>query len=648
MTRARISVLVLLAILALGGAALATGASAGGVATTNAVKSLSGCGTTELGRIDDTPSGTATLPFTINFFGANYTTVYVNNNGNVTFDGPLSQFTPENIVTTSHVIIAPYFADVDTRGAGSGVTTYGATTFGGRPAFCVTWPHVGYFGENDDKLNTFQLLLVDRGDVVPGDFDIIFNYDSIQWETGDFSGGSNGLGGHSARAGYSNGSTTSFELPGSAVNGAFLDSSPGGLANNSRASLERGRYIFPVRNGAAPVGGSISGTITGDLGSGNVPLAGAPVQACFTATPPRPCDLTTTNSLGRYIFTGLPGGGNYFITAFPPSGVVNLGPRTIGAIFLDNNAVLTGRDIKLVPSVPVPPNVVIHTPYRAGDGTPAISSSTGASFEQTNACTRAAGTWTLVMNGVIIGSGPMIEGPAGTYTGTIPPLAPNRGRASLTIVIDCPGSGDKNDTFDVYIDPSGNVLDQNDNPVDGATVTLYRSDSAAGPFDVLPSGAGTMSPSNRTNPDMTGGDGGFHWDVLAGYYKVRAQKQGCVNPNNASQAYAETMVLQIPPPALNLVIRLQCGGGPANTPTRTPTRGGPTRTPTPRPSADVGDVNKNGRVDSIDASIVLQYTAGFLDTINDTADANEDGLVTSVDATLILQFGAGLIHSLPV
>ncbi|MBI4571356.1 MAG: PD40 domain-containing protein [Chloroflexi bacterium] len=73
----------------------------------------------------------------------------------------------------------------------------------------------------------------------------------------------------------------------------------------------------------------------------------------------------------------------------------------------------------------------------------------------------------------------------------------------------------------------------------------------------------------------------------------------------------------------------------------------PTRTPTPRPSADVGDVNKNGRVDSIDASIVLQYTAGFLNTINDTADANDDGLVTSVDAALILQYGAGLLDSLP-
>jgi hypothetical protein len=156
-------------------------------------------------------------------------------------------------------IIAPFWADVDTRGAGSAQVTYGQTTFQGRPAFCVNWDGVGvgYFSSHVDKLNKFQLLLVDRSDVISGDFDLVFNYDQVQWETGDESGGSGGLGGNSARAGYSNGDastpSTSLELPGSAVNGALLDSNNDtGLIHNNRNSVVLGRYVFAVRNGAPP------------------------------------------------------------------------------------------------------------------------------------------------------------------------------------------------------------------------------------------------------------------------------------------------------------------------------------------------------------------------------------------------------------
>ena len=61
-----------------------------------------------------------------------------------------------------------------------------------------------------------------------------------------------------------------------------------------------------------------------------------------------------------------------------------------------------------------------------------------------------------------------------------------------------------------------------------------------------------------------------------------------------------------------------------------------------------GDANCNGTVDSIDATIVLQFVAGLLGALPcaDAADANGDGDITSVDATLILQFTAGLLDSL--
>jgi len=198
---------------------------------------------------DDGSTGLVSLGFSFNFFGTTYTQLYVNNNGNVTFDSPLFTYTPFPLLTTSRVIIAPFFADVDTRGPGSQPVTYGTGTFGGRDAFGVNWINVGYYSLGTDKLNSFQLLLVDRSDIAAGDADIYFNYGSIQWETGSASGGSGGLGGSSARAGYSNGVNAAFELPGSAVNGAFLDGGPNALNTSSNINVP-GRWLFQVRNGA--------------------------------------------------------------------------------------------------------------------------------------------------------------------------------------------------------------------------------------------------------------------------------------------------------------------------------------------------------------------------------------------------------------
>lgn len=201
---------------------------------------------------DDGSTGAVAIGFTVNFFGNNRSTLFVNNNGNVTFDSALGTFTPFPITTTNREILAPFFADVDTRPAGSDIVRYGAGTVDGRNAFGVSWRNVGYFSQNVDKLNTFQLVIIDRSDRGAGDFDFEFNYDQIQWETGDASGGTDGLGGFSARVGYANGTGlagTFLELPGSAVNGALIDGGPNALISSSLNSNELGRYLFTVING---------------------------------------------------------------------------------------------------------------------------------------------------------------------------------------------------------------------------------------------------------------------------------------------------------------------------------------------------------------------------------------------------------------
>ena len=57
-----------------------------------------------------------------------------------------------------------------------------------------------------------------------------------------------------------------------------------------------------------------------------------------------------------------------------------------------------------------------------------------------------------------------------------------------------------------------------------------------------------------------------------------------------------------------------------------------------------GDVNCDGAVTSIDAALVLQYTARLVTTLPclDNGDMNNDGVVNSIDAFLILEIVAGL------
>ncbi len=219
----------------------------------------------------DTKSSPATaLGFDLNFFGTLYSSVYVNTDGNVTFGTPYSS--PTLLPLAGEVglpILAPFFADVDTRAPGSNVICYGPGTVDGHNAFGVSWFDVGYFYKHDDKLNSFQLVLIDRSDRHPGDADIEFNYGTIVWETGDWNHGTSGLGGLSACVGYSDGTGrpgTSYELPGSAVPGYFLDASPTGLVHNSLNSPIPGRYVLSLFGDPAPVVPAPAALVLGGMG----------------------------------------------------------------------------------------------------------------------------------------------------------------------------------------------------------------------------------------------------------------------------------------------------------------------------------------------------------------------------------------------
>ncbi len=218
----------------------------------NALAIRSGFDSTTAPTNDDGSVNNVTAGFDLNFFGTTYDNFSLNTNGNITFDNSLSTFTPFDLQATSRVIIAPFFADVDTRVASP--ITYGTGSVDGRDAFGINWVDVGFFNRNATPTNSFQLVLVDRSDTGAANFDFEFNFDNVEWETGEASNGnSQGLGGSSARVGYSNGTSTNFELAGSAINGALLNGGPNALISNSLNSSELGRYRFTVRNGVVVV-----------------------------------------------------------------------------------------------------------------------------------------------------------------------------------------------------------------------------------------------------------------------------------------------------------------------------------------------------------------------------------------------------------
>ena len=229
----------------------------------NGLGGTAGFGESYLDRNDDGSTSLidirSVFPHGINFFGTVWNGIYINNNGNITFAASQYTYTPYAITgTTSNPIIAAFFADVDTRGTPGGITPGGTSTgtnlmwYDLDPVtgtITVTWDDVGYYNSQNDKLNAFQLQLVRVGD---SDFNIIFRYEDINWTTGSASGGSGGLGGTVARAGYSAADGLNyFELPQSGNQAAILN-----LENTSNIATP-GEWLFQVRNGAPVIAVSI-------------------------------------------------------------------------------------------------------------------------------------------------------------------------------------------------------------------------------------------------------------------------------------------------------------------------------------------------------------------------------------------------------
>uniref|UniRef100_A0A8C5SGR6 Tectorin alpha n=1 Tax=Laticauda laticaudata TaxID=8630 RepID=A0A8C5SGR6_LATLA len=190
---------------------------------------------TKTPKVDDGSSPEIKLSFPFIFFGAPYRTIFVNNNGVVSFNVLVSQFTPESFpLADGRAFIAPFWADV--HNGIRGEIYYRETTdpvllkkvskdirkyfknlpsFTALSVFIATWDEVTFYGgSSTTPVNTFQALLISDG---TSSF-AMFNYEEINWTTGTASGGDplTGLGGVMAQAGFNGGNSTNyFSIPGS-------------------------------------------------------------------------------------------------------------------------------------------------------------------------------------------------------------------------------------------------------------------------------------------------------------------------------------------------------------------------------------------------------------------------------------------------
>lgn len=205
---------------------------------------------------DDGSSSLINIPFSFSFYGTNYTNLYINNNGNVTFGNALSGYNANAFPSASNKIIAPFWADVDTRG-GNGRVVYKVTP----TAIYVNWENVGYYNTKGDKRNTFQLILTNGTDpAVPNGQNVAFCYQDMQWTTGSASGGVNGFGGTPATAGANKGDNlTAFQLArfdhaGTDFYGAL--GAPAGISWLDNKSfffdITNSSNIPPIPNGVSP------------------------------------------------------------------------------------------------------------------------------------------------------------------------------------------------------------------------------------------------------------------------------------------------------------------------------------------------------------------------------------------------------------
>lgn len=228
------------------------GAITGSGSLVTGLGGAAGFGETTLARGDDgyTPlSIGAVFGGGLNFYGTTWTSLFVNTNGSVSFGNGLLAYSPGTVAYGPTPVIAPFWADIDTRsGALQGQESgdIHVDLDAANRILTVTWDRVNSYDRNGSAQNSFQLQIFGRGG---GDFDIVFRYEAINW-----SAAADGM---NAIAGISAGDGRYFHMP-VAGNGAALLALDATVGNSGTTGL----WIWQSRGGVISPGTGGSGTIT--------------------------------------------------------------------------------------------------------------------------------------------------------------------------------------------------------------------------------------------------------------------------------------------------------------------------------------------------------------------------------------------------
>lgn len=207
---------------------------------------------------DDSSTGLISLPFTFTLYGTTYTSLYVNNNGNITFGAPVYTWTSSGFPMTIPMI-APFWADV--------MTTTGAElrykVFDHK--LIATWSNVGYYYLHYAQTDSFQLIITDGTDASIGlGNNVAFHYGQMNWTTGDASGGVGGFGGTPATVGVNAGDGVHFIQVGRfGVNSSSYTGSSSDISNGVHY-LEYQCFSFNV-SGSGNIPPSVSGLPSGNI-----------------------------------------------------------------------------------------------------------------------------------------------------------------------------------------------------------------------------------------------------------------------------------------------------------------------------------------------------------------------------------------------
>jgi hypothetical protein len=140
-------------------------------------------------------------PTGINFYGSNYTDIYVSTNGLITLNGPSTSFQSTGLSSYNDPAISAFWSDIDiTKG---GDIFWDLDPVSG--AVTITWLDVAPY--SGSGVNSFQVVLTSTG---AGNFEVAFVYEDVQWAQTSVSGNW-----YQATAGVTDGGSVDHELPGS-------------------------------------------------------------------------------------------------------------------------------------------------------------------------------------------------------------------------------------------------------------------------------------------------------------------------------------------------------------------------------------------------------------------------------------------------